>query len=130
MRKANKQQKVFRMKSHQGSLRQKTPGGPYYYRVTISKGGPRKEFPLKTNDLEASYKDKGKHVSGYAELVAELLEKYPLGTPIVGETAQKAFIRLYGTILKVKNILSAFDAFPGNEILSPPRFSGLSQHLH
>lgn len=56
MRKAKKQQKVFRMKSHQGSLRQKTPGGPYYYRVTISKGGPRKEFPLKTNDFEEAKK--------------------------------------------------------------------------
>ena len=60
----------------------------------------------------------GEPVRGYRELVAELLTSYPLGSPIIGEEAQKAFIRLYGTILKLRNILAVFDRFEGMEILS------------
>jgi type I restriction enzyme R subunit len=46
------------------------------------------------------------------------LQKYPINEQIVGEQVQKEFIKLYGGILKVKNILSAFDEFTGNEILT------------
>ena len=35
-----------------------------------------------------------------------------------GEQNKKEFIILFGNILKIKNILSAFDKFAGNEILS------------
>ena len=59
-----------------------------------------------------------KKIPGYVELVSELQEKYPLGERIVGEENQKDFIRLYGNILKVRNILSTFDEFIGKEILS------------
>jgi type I restriction enzyme R subunit len=62
--------------------------------------------------------DNGKKVRGYEELIAELLQKYPIGEQIIGEQAQKEFIKLYGGILKVKNILSSFDDFAGNEILT------------
>ena len=64
------------------------------------------------------YEHNDKPVRGYADLVGELLQNYPVGQPIVGEEAQKEFIRLYGGILKVKNILSTFDEFAGNEILT------------
>jgi len=60
----------------------------------------------------------GKKVKGYEELIAELLQKYPVEEPIIGEQAQKEFIKLYGAILRVKNILSSFDEFIGSEILS------------
>ena len=43
---------------------------------------------------------------------------FPLGEPIVGETAQKEFIALFGAILRLQNILTAFDEFAGNEILT------------
>lgn len=59
-----------------------------------------------------------KKIPGYVELVSELQEKFPLGERIVGEENQKNFIRLYGNILKVRNILSTFDEFIGKEILS------------
>ncbi len=59
-----------------------------------------------------------KAVLGYANLVAELLEKYPIGQAIIGEQSQKHFIRLYGAILRVRNILTTFDEFVGNEILT------------
>lgn len=61
--------------------------------------------------------EKGRHVKGYEELVAELLARFPLGTPIVGEANEKAFVALWGQVLKVKNILSAFDDFENREIL-------------
>lgn len=64
------------------------------------------------------YKDEGKDVRGYVDMIAELQAQYPVGEQIVGEQEQKEFIRLYGAILKLKNILSSFDDFAGNEILS------------
>lgn len=48
----------------------------------------------------------------------ELLEKYPIGERILSEQAQKEFIRLYGSVLRLKNILATFDEFVGNEILT------------
>ncbi len=64
------------------------------------------------------YKDGNKEVRGYASLVAELLEKFPVGQRIDSEQAQKDFIKLYGGILRVRNILTTFDEFVGNEILT------------
>jgi len=55
----------------------------------------------------------------YAERVAELEREYLSGRPIVGEEAQKAFIALFGSILRLRNILGSFDDFAGNEILAP-----------
>jgi len=66
--------------------------------------------------------DKGKKQKGYEERIAELLQKYPLGEQIVGEQAQKDFIVSMGNILRLKNILSSFDRFEGNEILSERDF--------
>lgn len=60
----------------------------------------------------------GDYHAEYAEKVSHLLAAFPLGQPIVGEEAQKEFIRLFGAILRLENILSAFDDFAGNEILT------------
>jgi type I restriction enzyme R subunit len=54
----------------------------------------------------------------YEVKVAELLAQFPLGEPIVGEQAQKDFIQLLGAILRLQNILSSFDDFEGNELLT------------
>ena len=64
------------------------------------------------------YKDDKKEVRGYASLVKELLEKFPIGERILGEMNQKEFIKLYGAILRVRNILTTFDEFTGHEILT------------
>lgn len=64
------------------------------------------------------YEDEGKRVRGYTELVQELLERFSIGQQIIGEQNQKEFIKLYSGVLKVRNILSTFDEFEGNEILS------------
>ena len=74
---------------------------------------------LKTyNDYYNGFDHDGEYKPGYIELIAELMERFPLGEAIIGEEAQKDFIRLYGAILRLKNILTAFDDFAGNEILS------------
>lgn len=62
------------------------------------------------------------YYNNYAAKVRELHDLFPLDLAIVGETAQKAFIKLFGAILRLKNILTAFDDFAGNEILSPREF--------
>lgn len=54
----------------------------------------------------------------YGKRANQLLEKFPLGEPIVGEAAQKAFIALFGVILRLQNILTSFDEFAGNEVLT------------
>ncbi len=58
----------------------------------------------------------------YQQRIAELVATFPLGQAITGEAAQKEFIKLLGTILRLKNILTAFDDFAGNEILSQRDF--------
>ncbi|PIM93175.1 DEAD/DEAH box helicase [Fusobacterium animalis] len=62
--------------------------------------------------------DKGREKEGYSPLIEELQNKFPIGEQIIGEQNKKEFIMLFGNILKLKNILSAFDKFAGNEILS------------
>ena len=69
-------------------------------------------------DYYEGYNDGQKDIVGYRDLIAELQQKYPLGEQIVGEEAEKAFIKLYGAILRLRNILSTFDEFVGKEILT------------
>jgi type I restriction enzyme, R subunit len=74
---------------------------------------------LKTFDeYYNGYKDGDKTIPGYVSLINELTSKFPVSEQIIGEQNQKDFIRLYGSILKAKNILSTFDEFIGREILS------------
>ena len=74
-------------------------------------------------DYYYGYEDyNGKKQIGYEERIAMLLQKYPLGVQIVGEKAEKDFIVSIGNILRLRNILSSFDKFAGNEILSERDF--------
>ena len=86
------------------------------------------------NDYYYGYDDeKGKHQKGYEERIAELIQKYPLGQDILGEKAKKDFIVSFGNILRLRNILSTFDDFAGNELLSPIDFqdyTGLYNDLY
>ena len=63
-----------------------------------------------------------RHHEGYRELIDGLLTRFPLGQQIVGEEDEKSFIVLFGSILRIRNILTAFDDFKGNEILTPREF--------
>lgn len=63
--------------------------------------------------------DDGKYHPGYADMIKELTEKFPLTEErIVGEQKQREFIVLFGAILRMRNLLTSFDDFAGNEILS------------
>jgi len=71
-------------------------------------------------DYYNGYKDdKGNYKPGYIDLIHELENKFPLSEPcIIGEQAQKDFIGLFGSILRMRNLLSSFDEFAGNELLT------------
>ena len=61
----------------------------------------------------------GKQMSGYADMMEELEKKFPLSEPkIVGEQNQKNFISLFGSILRMRNLLSSFDEFVGKELIT------------
>ncbi|MCC8185739.1 type I restriction endonuclease subunit R [Cloacibacillus porcorum] len=63
------------------------------------------------------YDEDGNHYPGYTELIDELIRRFPLGQEVTGEQNQKDFINLFGAILRLRNILTAFDSFAGNELL-------------
>jgi len=63
------------------------------------------------------YDENGRHHPGYTELIEELEERFPLGQAIAGEQNRKDFIGLFGAVLRLRNILTAFDGFSGDEIL-------------
>ena len=62
--------------------------------------------------------ENGKRFEGYKELVEKLTSKFVPGELMQGEQSQKEFIKLYGAILKVTNILSSFDEFKDEQLLS------------
>lgn len=74
--------------------------------------------------------DKGRTLKGYEERIQELLSRFPLGEPIIGDKNKKDFIVLFGNILRLRNILSAFDKFEGNEIISPIDFQDYTGNYH
>lgn len=74
-------------------------------------------------DYYEGYDYKGEHKVGYKELIEELLEKFALPLDsLMGEKLEKDFIRLWGSILRMRNLLSAFDEFEGQEMLSEGDF--------
>ncbi len=61
----------------------------------------------------------GKQMPGYVDMIEELTNKFPLTEPqIIGEQNQKDFIALFGSILRMRNLLVAFDEFKEKELLS------------
>ncbi|MBS7370701.1 MAG: type I restriction endonuclease subunit R, partial [Oscillospiraceae bacterium] len=65
----------------------------------------------------------GKKMPGYVEMLSDLTDKYHLSEPMTeSEDKQKEFISLFGAILRMRNLLSSFDEFEGNEILTERDF--------
>jgi len=55
----------------------------------------------------------------YKKQIEALLGNFPLAAfPLISEAAQKDFIKLFGSILRLLNLLACFDEFSGNELLS------------
>lgn len=57
--------------------------------------------------------EKNKHVLGYKEIIEKLLEKYklPMNPANYNKEQKKEFVRIFGGVLKLTNLLSAFDEF-------------------
>ena len=51
------------------------------------------------------------HIKGYSKIVEELKEKYPIGANILKMEDKKDFLKIFGHILRTKNILDSFDDF-------------------
>ena len=88
-----------------------------------------RDLEAETNDAIALFGNKdargivvlkpyAEYYSEYATKVTELLDRFPLGVPIIGESLQKQFIALLGSILRLENILTSFDEFSGAELLT------------
>lgn len=75
-------------------------------------------------DYYFGYEDTdGKYHPGYADMIEELTTKFPLSDErIFGEQKQKEFIVLFGAVLRMRNLLTSFDEFAGNEIFSERDF--------
>ncbi len=71
------------------------------------------------NDYWNGYEDsRGKYHPGYIDLLEKLETEFPFGAQIVGEQAEKDFIKLFGSILSIRNILSSFDQFAEKDNIS------------
>ena len=62
--------------------------------------------------------DDGKYHKGYRDIVEELRAKFPAGIMVSGEKNELEFVGLFSSLLRVTNILSAFDRFEGERLLS------------
>lgn len=54
----------------------------------------------------------------YQDRLSELFQRFPLDEVILGEEAEKGFIKLFGKILRLLNILACFDEFEEDNPLS------------
>lgn len=61
----------------------------------------------------------GEYFAKYDELLTSLATEFAPGHLIVGEDAEKRFIEIWGAILRLRNILQAFDEFEGQDRLTP-----------
>lgn len=61
----------------------------------------------------------GEYYAEYEAKVRELLASFVPGEMPVGESAQKEFINLFGNIVRLRNILTSFDEFADDDLLSP-----------
>ena len=61
----------------------------------------------------------GKPMPGYVDMIEDLNNKFPLTeSQIIGEQNQRDFIALFGSILRMRNLLVAFDEFKEKELLT------------
>lgn len=92
-----------------------------------------RDLEQETNDALALFGNKdakgivllksfAEYYEGYEASVAKLQNEFPLDIAITGEKAQKSFIKLFGSVLRLRNILVAFDDFAGKEILTPREY--------
>jgi type I restriction enzyme R subunit len=57
--------------------------------------------------------------TAYEKAVGELMESTPPGEEPFGEAAEKRFVVLFSEILKLRNLLTSFDEFAEDDVVSP-----------
>ncbi|WP_172120744.1 type I restriction endonuclease subunit R [Actinomyces faecalis] len=63
------------------------------------------------------------YLQEYLSKIAELRSAFEPGQRIDSESAQKEFIQAFGTILRLRNILTSFDDFAADDVLSEADFA-------
>ena len=58
------------------------------------------------------------YLGEYLDRLADLDERFPLGAQIVGEENERNFIKLFGAILRLRNVLTSFDEFTEDDELT------------
>ncbi|WRA06438.1 type I restriction endonuclease subunit R [Helicobacter pylori] len=76
----------------------------------------------KYEDYLKGYTDNNKEYEGYEGLIGRLLTEFPLKEPIISESQKKDFIKLFGKILKLENILNSFENFNKDDHINPRDF--------
>ncbi|GAA9749316.1 type I restriction endonuclease subunit R [Helicobacter pylori] len=76
----------------------------------------------KYEDYLKGYVDENKKYEGYEGLIGRLLTEFPLKEPIISESQKKDFIKLFGKILKLENILNSFENFNKDDHINPRDF--------
>lgn len=76
----------------------------------------------KYEDYLKGYTDNNKEYEGYEGLIKRLLSEFPLKEPIISESHKKDFIKLFGKILKLENILNSFENFNKDDCINPRDF--------
>ncbi len=76
----------------------------------------------KYEDYLKGYTDNHKEYEGYEGLIGRLLAEFPLKEPIISESQKKDFIKLFGKILKLENILNSFENFNKDDYINPRDF--------
>lgn len=73
-------------------------------------------------DYDNGWDKDGMPQKGYVDFISELQENFALPLSLKGEQEERDFIKLWGVVLRLGNILTSFDEFSGNEILSKRDF--------
>lgn len=63
------------------------------------------------------------YLQEYLSRIAELRERFEPGGMIASEEEQKAFITAFGQILRLRNILTSFDDFAADDVLTEAEFA-------
>ena len=80
-------------------------------------------------DYFNGYEQNGRHVKGYAELIDKLLTEYPMDRQLETDEDKKEFVKLFGNILRARNILVSFDEFESQDMLAPRQLQGSTESL-
>ena len=71
------------------------------------------------DDYFNGYEQNGRHVKGYTELIDRLLTEFPMDRRLEADEDKREFVKLFGNILRARNILVSFDEFEAQDTLAP-----------